>query len=208
MHERRGAVGFLGGKIVTWVVIAVGLTLLTSAAAQSAKTIYANTTAPLLAAAGGKSSGSVLPGTPLTVLGTSGADSHVQIDGWVIQGSATVVFQDVGLHVMLVTLDASAKVDFKVLKTQKDAYGTTWQHVDLDGWVATKDTASSIDTVWKAAENIYDSRCSACHALHDPDEFTANQWPGVLKVMGQNAALDQQDLNLVTRYLQANAKSQ
>ena len=208
MQERTGAVGFVGGSIAAWVLVTAALALGAAASAQSTSTIYAATTTPLLAAAGGASQGSVMPGTALGVLDASGGDTHVQIQGWAIKGSASVVFQDVGLHVVLATLDAKAEAGLKVVKTKEDDYGTTWEQVVLEGWVATKDTASSVDTVWKAAESLYDSRCSACHALHDPGEFTANQWPGILKTMGQNASLDQQTLNLVTRYLQAHGKSQ
>ncbi len=192
-----------------WLVVLVAAASLAAASAQSATTVYADTTTPLQATA--KSApvvGSVMPGTPLAVQGTSGGASHVQLSGWVIKGSETVLFEDVGLHAVLAIFDASAKLPMKIVKTQKDSYGTVWEQVHVGGWVATKATTAKIATVWTKAETLFQSRCSSCHALHEPNEFTANQWPGVLKTMGQNAALDKQELNLVTAYLQAHAKPQ
>lgn len=208
MQDRTRAVGQVWNAVARWFGVAVTLSLFTAAAAASTSTVYANTTTPLLATAGGSSQGDVLPGTPLTVLGSSGSDIHVQIEGWVVKGSASVLFEGIGQHTVLATFTSSGKLGDKVLTTKKDAYGTTWQQMTFTGWVAQNATVAKVATVWKKAENLYDSRCSACHALHNPNEFTANQWPGILKVMGQNASLDQQDLNLVTRYLQAHAKAQ
>ncbi|HKI59391.1 MAG TPA: hypothetical protein VKA00_09265 [Trueperaceae bacterium] len=208
MQERTGLLVSHRSALWRWLAAATAVFSLTAASAQAATTVYADTTTPLQAAAADPQVGSVMPGTPLTVLGTSGAQSHVQLAGWVIKGSETVLFEGVGLHAVLATFDASAKVPMKILKTQKDSYGTVWEQVEVTGYVSTKATAPKQADVWNQAANLYQTRCSACHALHDPTEFTANQWPGVLKAMGQNAALDQQQLNLITAYLQAHAKAQ
>lgn len=62
------------------------------------------------------------------------------------------------------------------------------------------------DTVWRHAAKLYQTRCSACHAVHKPTEFTANQWPEILKIMAKNAALQPADLALITEYLQTHAR--
>jgi len=197
------------GRILSkWLAGLAALAIVTTAAAQAQTTMYANATTPLLASAGGTAQGTVTPGTAVTVLDTSGADSHVQLEGWSMQGSDTVVFKGVGERIVLLVLNGDAKADRKAGESKKDDYGSSWQQVTVTGWVATKDLASSADAVWKAGQQVYDTRCSACHSLHAPTEFTANQWPGILKAMGKNASLDQADLDLVTRYLQAHAKGQ
>lgn len=196
-----GALGrVLGG------VTMVALLMLGAALAQT--TSYVAATTPLLASAGGKTVGTLTPGTPVAVLATSGDDSQVRVTGWSLQGSDTVLFQDVGLRIVLLVLDGDAKVDRKDGQTKKDDYGSSWNQVTISGWVATKQLADSADAVWQRGQQLFESKCSSCHSLHSPDEFTANQWPGILKAMGKNAALNQEQLELITRFLQAHAKGQ
>lgn len=208
MQDRRRPFASHRLRLSRLLALLAAAAWLAAASAQAADTAYATTTTPLLAAASGSQIGSVRPGTPFTVLGSSGGEAHVQLSGWVVKGSETVLFEAVGLHAVLATFPDKSKVDMKVVKSKKDDYGTAWDQVQVTGWLASKATTDDVSTVWKKAENLYQTRCSACHALHQPDEFTPNQWPGVLKEMGKNAALDQQDLDLVTAFLQAHAKSQ
>jgi putative cytochrome c-type haem-binding periplasmic protein len=62
--------------------------------------------------------------------------------------------------------------------------------------------------LYAKAKKIYEETCSACHRLHEPNSFTAAQWPANLSGMvdAKFVALDETDLNLVLKYLQHNAK--
>jgi hypothetical protein len=42
--------------------------------------------------------------------------------------------------------------------------------------------------------------------LHNTDEFNANQWPQILKTMAKNAALQPDQIALITQYLQTHSK--
>jgi trimethylamine-N-oxide reductase cytochrome c-type subunit TorC len=44
-----------------------------------------------------------------------------------------------------------------------------------------------------------------CHRLHEPKDFTANQWPHQIESMMTHIPLEDVTKNLIVKYLQQNA---
>jgi predicted CxxxxCH...CXXCH cytochrome family protein len=95
----------------------------------------------------------------------------------------------------------------KVVSSKKDPYGAAWNQVQVSGAIDATALVASVTPVWSGAAKFYGQKCSQCHTLHQPAEFTANQWPGVVASMAHNAALSGDQLDLVVRYLQAHART-
>lgn len=55
-------------------------------------------------------------------------------------------------------------------------------------------------------EKLYTARCGKCHELHKPEEFTASEWPSILRSMAPKAKLNQSMKDMVMAYVTANAK--
>ena len=53
-------------------------------------------------------------------------------------------------------------------------------------------------------KNIFMNRCSRCHALPDPVQFTAQRWDGILAIMIPRARLDKEKEIHVTAFIKAN----
>ncbi len=174
--------------------------------AASPNAAYALHATPLFAGASSSQiAGSVTPGTPLDVTGpAANGRTPVSIAAWSQQGDATTLVVAQGQRIVLATLTAAARPT--VVSTSKDSYGNTWSKVQFSGFVATNALTADQATVWAAASTLYAARCSVCHALHKPGEFTANQWPSIIKTMSKNAALQPAQTALITQYLQSHAK--
>lgn len=179
-----------------------------AAGAEPAKTLYALQTSPIYAstASGGIAVGSVTPGTPIQISGAAkdGFQSF-KLDAWSQQGDDTTLYAAQGERIVLVTLTDKA-ANPKILSTTKDAYGNVWNQIELSDYVKSDSLTADQNTVWKQAITLYSTRCSACHALHKPSEFTVNQWPKILQTMTKNAALQPAEAALITQYIQAHAK--
>jgi trimethylamine-N-oxide reductase cytochrome c-type subunit TorC len=188
--------------------VIVGLLLTAATAgAQTVTTLYAATAAPLFRdGTGQQMEGSITPGTPVEVAANA-TQSFVAVTlrGWSQQGNATTLFAAPGQRIVLAQLAAGEPAP-KILATRKDAYDNVWNQVEIAGFVKADALVADQKTVWAKAEKLYSTRCSACHALHHPDEFTANQWPKILATMTKNAALQPAEAALVTQYLQSQAK--
>lgn len=201
---RRGA----GAKITLALCVLFGLGY-ALAPAHAAGNAFAGEGAKLFAAqSGGAPIGAIMPGTKLDTE-TSQPSGHrlkVAVTGWAPEGGSTVLYKAPNLRIIMLRLGDNASGQMKVLGKKQDSYGTTWEHVAVTGWTPATDVTHDVGTVWAAAKKIYDARCSSCHALHAPDQFTANQWPGVLKTMARNASLSPSETELVTQYLQAHAR--
>lgn len=63
-------------------------------------------------------------------------------------------------------------------------------------------------TMIAEGEKLYTARCGKCHELHKPEEFTASEWPSILRSMAPKAKLNQSMKDMVMAYVTANAKKQ
>ena len=106
------------------------------------------------------------------------------------------------------TFANEAETNFKKGKKLEDDYGEIWYEVEGIYEVGSDAVAKDAKALYAEAKTNYEQICSACHRLHEPNSFTANQWPANLQEMinANYVALEGDDLNLIIKYLQHNAK--
>ncbi|ADR37623.1 cytochrome c-type protein TorC [Oceanithermus profundus DSM 14977] len=200
----------LGGVLAGAALALAALALLASAPQPAPDRYCTVQTNPLYTApqATASSCGRLELAVPLRVLETSDGWARVQLEGWQLQGSPTVLYALEGVRIREAILDACAQAKLQVLKTVTDEdTGQVWNKVRLAGfWVPEKALSRDLRKPWATAEALYKKNCSACHALHDPAQFTANQWPQVLKSMTSRTPLDKTQIAWITKYLQYHAK--
>ena len=169
---------------------------------------FAKTLVSLRDAIDGAVIAKVMPGTALGVMAKKGDWLEVTVEGWSPAGGERYLFKEIGQRIRLAKMTEQGLAKRKVIGEKKDDYENTWQKARLTGWVEAARTSPDIDGVWKAASALFHKRCTRCHALHRPTEFTANQWPSILKIMTVRAGLSADRKALVTQYLQTHAKGQ
>ncbi len=171
--------------------------------------LYTNTQTPLRdAAAQGKVIASISPATKLRVLAQKDGQLKVEITGWSPEGGEKYLFVEMGQRIRLAKITEKGLQGRKVIARKEDYYESVWQDVRLTGWIAKKDTSEDIKAIWKTARRLFHQRCTRCHALHRPTEFTANQWPSILKIMTVRAGLSGGKKALIIQYMQTHAKDQ
>jgi cytochrome c5 len=69
-----------------------------------------------------------------------------------------------------------------------------------------KVTGMTMDQL-KQGSRMYIRKCSGCHALHKPSQFTAQQWhPILMKMFERSKVKDSTTKALITNYLVAKSK--
>jgi hypothetical protein len=48
---------------------------------------------------------------------------------------------------------------------------------------------------------LYETKCGRCHAAYDPSDFSAEEWPGIVRSMKAHAALTSEDEQAIVAYL-------
>jgi hypothetical protein len=48
---------------------------------------------------------------------------------------------------------------------------------------------------------LYEAKCGRCHVAYDPSDFSAEEWPGIVRSMRAQAALNIEDEEAITEYL-------
>ena len=200
---RAGLVAVAQAAAASLLAVAV---LSTAVAAAAKGPEYVNAIAKLQDVAGGKTMATVMPATPVKVIATKDGAIEVEITGWSPAGGEKYLFKDVGLRISLARLTDDGVGKRTVISTKDDAWGSTWQQVKIGGWIKRDEAVADLDTIWKEAAPLYYTRCSRCHSLRKPAEFTANQWPHVLKIMTKRAGFSPEQAALVTALLQNHGK--
>lgn len=196
--------GLIGIAAVLAAIAAGGLAA--QATAAEVERLYAKILAPLSESENGEAIGTLTPGTEVAVIAERPGRWEVEVHGWSAPGAESILFIAPGQRIVLARLKLSAAAIRTIEGTKTDRFGQKWERIRVRGWVDRNALVEDVSVVWKKAARIFHKRCTACHALHQPTEFTANQWPHILKIMTKRAALSKKKATLVTKYLQMHAK--
>ena len=59
--------------------------------------------------------------------------------------------------------------------------------------------------IWSYASELMANNCTGCHGQTELNRFNANQWIGVVKGMAGRTSLTQEQVRLLTQYVQKHA---
>ena len=65
---------------------------------------------------------------------------------------------------------------------------------------------SSVDSTMAPGQIVYTTRCNRCHGLKIVENYTAQQWENILKIMVPKAGLNESESKQVTAYVMEHAK--
>ena len=156
---------------------------------------------------GGKKVGKIEVLTPVEVVSKDGAKAKIKVKGAVSANYLAQIQRSVKNAEIFTVFDAQSETNFKKIKEVEDDYGELWYEVEGTYEVAADALGSDANALYKQAQQKYEETCSACHRLHEPNSFTAAQWPANLQSMIDTnyVALEETELNLIVKYLQHNA---
>ncbi len=149
--------------------------------------------------------GSINPATPLKNLKDEGGKRQVELSGYQMQGAEQVLYMGEGQRAIIAALTKDGESALKAGEFKADAYGNQWRPVSL---VATIEAPvlDSQQPLWNYAEQLDNVFCSTCHAKIPANHFTVNAWPSVAKGMGDRTSISAEDLEILTKFFQYNAK--
>ena len=157
---------------------------------------------------GGKKVGKIEVLTPVEVIAKEGAKAKINVKGAVLGNYIAQIQRSVKNAEIFTVFDDENEANFKKIKEVEDDYGEIWYEVEGTYEIAADALGNDANTLYKQAQQKYEEACSPCHRLHEPNSFTAAQWPGNLQGMIESGfvALDETDLNLILKFLQHNSK--
>jgi len=174
-----------------------------------AETLYISQQTSLLdAPRNGDIVADITPGTMIRVIQHDDEWLQVEMMGWSPEGGEKYLFREIGQRIRLAKITEQGLTGRTVVDEKEDYYESVWLDVRLTGWLDIKNTTAELGDIWKTARDLFHQRCTRCHALHRPTEFTANQWPAILKIMTVRAGLSDDMKSLIVQYMQTHAKDQ
>lgn len=159
---------------------------------------YSNTTDTKL-------SGKVLTTTPLEILKVEGDKALVKLTGWNQGKLKRIVYFSKGVRIISAAFSKKARYERKVLET--DTTGKKpWHKIELTTWIENKNLIGDIKPLFAKAKDLMEVNCGLCHAFHPTHEFSANQWPAVIKGMAPRTPLNKDQILLISQYAQKHSK--
>lgn len=154
-----------------------------------------------------KTSGKILPTTSLEILKTKGDKALVKLTGWQKGKMTRILYYSKGERIISAAFSKKAKFEIKVLKTiLPKGSKKTWSNVTLTTWIDNKNLVNDLTALYSKANDLLQINCGLCHASHPTTEFSANQWPSVIKGMFPRTPLSKEEGLLITQYAQKHAK--
>lgn len=146
--------------------------------------------------------------TPIEVLSSEGGVAKIKIKGVVSENYQLQIQKNMKEAEIYAIFANEAEANFKKGKKLEDDYGEIWYEAEGIYEISSDAVAKDAKSLYAEAKTNYEQICSACHRLHEPKSFTANQWPANLQEMinANYVALEGDELNLIIKYLQHNAK--
>ncbi|PAF47179.1 hypothetical protein BKH41_07820 [Helicobacter sp. 12S02232-10] len=209
--------------LLTFVLGALGILSIL----EASDSVYAGIVKPLYSTQNSqKVIGKLLPTSEVKIIKKSGNKVLLSFQGYIQKGIPNAIYFTMGQRILVAGLIKNADVPFKILKTQaakesqtgdskislshlkpktgKDAQ-TLYQKISVELWSDDGGFSSDLKSLYSKADSLYSQNCSICHALHQPTEFKANQWPAVIRSMSSRTGLNKDEIYLVTQYLQKHA---
>ncbi|MDW9426978.1 cytochrome C, partial [Yersinia enterocolitica] len=173
----------------------------------TATTLYTIATEPFFMNAGDShNAGNLMPSTEVEVVKQQGDQVLVDVKGWQQDGVAEVFYAAQGKRILSVLLGEDAQKALKTLNTQTDPEtNLVWHQVALQVWLPKKQLVDDQQKIWRYAADMMSANCTGCHGLTALDRFNANQWIGVIKGMAPRTSLTQEQLRVMTQYVQKHA---
>lgn len=144
--------------------------------------------------------GKVLPTSKVEILEKSGDKVKVKVEGYVKEGRENAIYFVPKKRILVAALKKGS--GYKLNTISKDG---DWKKVSLEVYIKDGGFEKEIKPLYKKADKLFSDNCGLCHALHPTTEFTANQWPSMIKAMKSRTPLTKNQVFLVTQYLQKHA---
>ncbi len=110
-----------------------------------------------------------------------------------------------GKRSILASLTEDGQKALKLGESSTDEYGNEWRTASLTGEISAP-VIDSNKPLWEYGEKLDSTYCSTCHAKIPPNHFTVNAWGPVAKSMGSRTDISDLNLEILTKFLQNNAK--
>lgn len=143
--------------------------------------------------------GDIFVASQVKVLSQSGDVSEVEFVGYAPEDSP-VVYEKAGI--LMLGFEGTDFSTYKVVGKEVDEYDTEWFQVAIKGFIKTELLTKDKKSILSSGKQLFEARCGVCHDLHHKEEFIPNVWPSILKNMGAQAGLSNDEKMLIEKYLQ------
>ncbi|ALV23634.1 molybdopterin-containing oxidoreductase II, DMSO/TMAO/BSO reductase family, monoheme c-type cytochrome [Campylobacter iguaniorum] len=165
---------------------------------------YATTVKPVYLDANSKSvAGKLLPTNAIDVLEEKNGMVKFSIKGYQNPAVSNVIYYSDGQRIISLAFAKTKAPKFELIKKGENG---SWDEVKVEAYTTSGDFTSDLNTLFETSKKQYQENCSVCHALHKESQYTANQWPSLLKSMISRTPIDKKDEWTIIEYLQKHAK--
>lgn len=141
--------------------------------------------------------GRLLPTAKIEILKNDGDFAQIKISGFIQNNKKQILYFNPDNRILNAAFKANSDIKYETINKQTNEVSTIL-------WTQNTNFEKNYDELMKKANKLYADNCAMCHALHNINEFSANQWPAMLKAMIDRTTIEKEDRFLVEQFLQKN----
>lgn len=145
--------------------------------------------------------GRLLPTSKVEILEKKGDVLKVKIGGFINPSAPYAVYFVPKKRILVTALKKSADAKMTNVGSEKDGY----QEVSFEAYIKNDKLGDDLKALYTQGDKLFKANCALCHDLHPVKEFTANQWPSMVKAMITRTPLTKDEQFLMVEYLQKHA---
>lgn len=146
-------------------------------------------------------SGKLLPTNPVEILETKNGIVKFAVMGYQNPASPNIVYFTPKARILVVSFAKTKMPKFEIL-AQEDGFNK----VKVIAYTKDGDWSSNLEQMFNTARTKFEESCGVCHPLHHPHTQVANRWPAFIKSMQSRTPLNQDEIWVITQYLQKHSK--
>ena len=149
-----------------------------------------------------KIEGKLLPTNAVEILAEEGDRVKFKITGYQNPVAGNIIYFANGQRIFSLAFSKTAKTNIKIVQVGKDG---AWNLVSTEAYTTKGDFEKNVEPMYTKANKLYSDNCSMCHSLHEVNHYTANQWPSLFQSMISRTPIENDDVWMITQYLQKHA---
>lgn len=145
--------------------------------------------------------GRLLPTAKVEILKNDGDFAQIKISGFIQNNKKQILYFNPNNRILNAAFKANSDIKYETINKQTNEVSTIL-------WTQNTNFEKNYNELMKKANKLYADNCAMCHALHNINEFSANQWPAMLKAMIDRTTIEKENRFLVEQFLQKTTTKQ
>ncbi|MBP3224754.1 MAG: cytochrome C [Campylobacter sp.] len=145
--------------------------------------------------------GRLMPTNEIKIIEADDKKVKFSLEGYQSAKAQNIIYFTDKARIISVAFSKQAKFDAEVLENLGE-----YNKVKITAYTSPDALETDLKAIFSTAKKNHEENCGTCHPLHRGETQVANRWPALIKSMQSRTPLSQDEIWVITQYLQKHSK--